>query len=382
MPAAELRRAVRSPGGVLVALVLLVTIVGPWLTPYDPVGQADPASSKYRPPGTSLATVERTDGRVLLADRVERTAEGITVERLGRSETLAAEEVTNLSDGGVADRRWFLLGTDGFGRDLLTRILHGARTSLKVAILAVAIALTVGILIGALAGAGPRWLDTILMRGVDALLAFPRLFLILTLTVLFRPSDTLVILVLGFTYWMTVSRLVRAEVLSLKERDFVLAARGLGLHPARILFRHLIPNALNPVVVNATLAMGDVILAESALSFLGLGIQAPTPSWGNMVADGRGVLVTAWWVSLFPGIAIVLTVLAFNLLGDRLRDALDPRSRPRPRPGGGGMLRRLFAFGPPLASSERDDEPPRRPEDAPERHPSRPQDPEPLARGR
>jgi peptide/nickel transport system permease protein len=153
---------------------------------------------------------------------------------------------------------------------------------------------------------------------------------------------------------MSVSRLVRAEILSLKEREFVLAARGLGLHPARILFRHLIPNALNPVMVTAALSTGDVILAESALSFLGVGIQAPTPSWGNIVADGRVVLVTAWWVSLFPGIAIVVSVLAFNLLGDRLRDALDPRMRGRTA----GLLGRMVG-GPGAGTGSETDGSPR-----------------------
>lgn len=344
-PPGALATALRSPGGLLVALMALVAVVGPMLSPYSAERQEDPAASRYRPPGTTLAAVELTDGRTLLADRVERTPEAIVIERLGRSETIAAGRVANLTEEGVADRRVFLLGTDGFGRDLLTRILYGARSSLAVGVLAVAIALTLGILVGAVAGAGPRWLDAVLMRGVDALLAFPWLFLVLTLTALFRASTTLVIVVLGATSWMSVSRLVRGEILSLKEREFVLAARGLGLHPARILFRHLIPNALNPVIVHAALSIGDVILAESAMSFLGVGIQAPTPSWGNIVSDGRAVLVTAWWVSLFPGLAIVVTVLGFNLLGDRLRDALDPRMRGR---RGGALGRLLGGPGEPL----------------------------------
>lgn len=320
-------RAVRSTGGAVAALVVLVAVAGPLLTPHSPTRHVDPASAKYRPPGTVLAEVTLETGATLLADRVRRTAEGLEVERMGRREVIPLGEVANLAPDGVADRRVFLLGTDGYGRDLLARILHGARLSLAVAFLAVGIAVTVGLLVGAVAGAGPRAVDAVLMRGVDALLAFPWLFLVLALTALYRPSTALVVLVLGGTSWMRVSRLVRAEIVSLKEREFILAARGLGLHPARILFRHLIPNALNPVIVNATLALGDVILTESALSYLGVGIQPPTPSLGNIVADGRDVLVTAWWVSLFPGLVIVVAVLAFNLLGDHLRDVLDPRTR-------------------------------------------------------
>ena len=239
---------------------------------------------------------------------------------------LAADEVANLTADGVADHRRFLLGTDGYGRDILSRMIYGARISLLVGSLSVALALTLGLAIGAAAATGPRWLDSVLMRGVDAFLAFPRLFLVLTLTVLLPPSTALVVVVLGMTSWMGLCRLVRAEILGLRERQFILAARSLGLHPLRILWRHLLPNALTPVLVQASLLIGDVILVESSLSFLGLGIQPPTASWGNMVADGRDVLVTAWWVSTFPGLAIVLAVLAFNLLGDRVRDLLDPRT--------------------------------------------------------
>lgn len=320
-------RALRSAGGFLVAALGVVALAAPLLAPYSPTRQLDPAAGRYRPPGTVLALVELDGERTLLADRVRRTAEGLEVERLGRRELYPASRVTNLTPEGLAPRRLFLLGTDSFGRDLLSRMLYGARISLGIGVLSVALALGVGVLVGSLAGAGPRLLDAVLMRGVDALLAFPWLFLVLALTAIFRPSTTLVVLVLAATSWMPISRLVRAEILSLERREFIVAARGLGLHPARILFRHLLPNALNPVLVQATLAVGNVILAESALSFLGFGVQPPTPSWGNIVADGRDVLLTAWWISTFPGLAIVLAVLAFNLFGDRLRDVLDPRTR-------------------------------------------------------
>lgn len=327
-------RRLRTAGGVLAALAALVAVAAPWLAPYSPTRQVDPAGGRYRPPGTDLALVELTGERSLLVERVERTPEGLVVEHRGETEEIPAARVLNLTEDGVADRRVFLLGSDGYGRDILSRIIYGARISLLVAVLSVGLALTVGLAVGSAAATGPRWLDSLLMRGVDALLAFPWLFLVLTLTALFRPSTVLVILVLGGTSWMGISRLVRAEILGLQRRQFILAARGLGLHPLRILWRHLLPNALTPVLVQATLAVGDLILAESALSFLGLGVQPPTASWGNMVADGRDVLLTAWWVSTFPGLAIVGAVVAFNLLGDRLRDVLDPRTR-----GSGRSLR-------------------------------------------
>lgn len=319
-------RLLRTGGGVLVLLITGVALVAPLVAPHSPTEQVDPAAARYRPPGTVLEVVELEGVRTLLADRVERTPDGLVVERLGREEVIPLDRVENLSGDGVTDRRRFLLGTDGYGRDILSRMIHGARISLTVAVLAVGLAFTVGVAVGAAAGAGPRWLDALLMRGVDALLAFPWLFLVLALTALFRPSTALVILVLGGTSWMGISRLVRAEILGLRERQFILAARSLGLHPLRILWRHLLPNALTPVLVQTTLAVGDVILAESALSFLGLGVQPPTASWGNMVAHGRDVLVTAWWVSTSPGLAIITAVVAFNLLGDRLRDVLDPKS--------------------------------------------------------
>ncbi|MFP3938901.1 MAG: ABC transporter permease [Thermoanaerobaculia bacterium] len=315
-----------SPGGLLVAMLAAVALAAPLLAPHSPVRQIDPAAARHRPPGTSMAVVELADGRTLLAERVRRTAEGLEVVRLSERTTYPEQAVANLTPEGVDGRRRFLLGTDGYGRDVLSRMLYGARVSLAVAGLAVGLALTVGLLVGSAAATGPRFLDAVLMRSVDGLLAFPWLFLVLMLTALFRPSLGLIVVIIGATSWMGISRLVRAEMLSLKRREFILAARGLGLHPARVLVRHLLPNALNPVVVQATLGVGDVILAESALSFLGVGVQPPTPSWGNMVAHGQSVLVTAWWVATFPGLAIVVAVLAFNLLGDRLRDALDPRT--------------------------------------------------------
>ncbi len=320
------RRPLRLAGAAAVVLVALA-LAAPLLAPYDPAEQLDAAAGRLRPPGTALAAVHLADGRWRLAERVARTREGLRVERLGRVETVPAGQVVNLTPDGVADRRVFLLGSDRFGRDVLSRLLHGARVSLAVGLLAVALATTLGIAIGAAAATGGRWLDALLMRTVDALLAFPWLFLLLALSALYRPGTLLLVLLLGGTGWMDVSRLVRAEIVGLARREFVLAARGVGQRPAAILWRHLLPAALPPVLVRGALLAGQVILVESALSFLGLGIQPPQASWGNMVSEGSDVLTRAWWLTAFPGVAIALTVISLNGLGDRLRDALDPRLR-------------------------------------------------------
>lgn len=219
----------------------------------------------------------------------------------------------------------FLLGTDDLGRDVLTRILYGARISLLVGFVAVGIATFIGVLLGALAGFYGRWIDSLIMRFVDIMLCFPSFFLILAVIAFLEPSIWNIMIIIGLTSWMGVARLVRAEFLSLRERDFVLAAQSIGAKDSRIIFRHILPNALSPVLVSATLGIAGAILTESALSFLGIGVQPPTPSWGNMLIAGKQTLGTAWWLSVFPGVAILLTVLGYNLLGEGIRDAMDPR---------------------------------------------------------
>jgi peptide/nickel transport system permease protein len=217
-------------------------------------------------------------------------------------------------------------GTDELSRDVFSRVVSGGRVSLTVALLAVGLSITLGAGIGLLAGYFGGWVDAALMRLVDGALAVPRLFLLLLLlAVTERVPLALLVLLIGTTGWFTTSRLVRGEILRLREESYVRAAESLGASRRRIMFRHLLPNTLGPLLVAATLAVGDVILLEAGLSFLGLGIQPPAPSWGGMILDARQVLVTAPWVGIFPGLAITITVLSANLFGDALRDAVDPR---------------------------------------------------------
>lgn len=218
------------------------------------------------------------------------------------------------------------MGTDGLGRDVLARMLHGGRISLLVGLVAVGIATAIGIVLGAISGYYRGWVDTFIMRLVDVMLSIPSFFLILAVIAFLTPSIWNIMIVIGLTSWMGVTRLVRAEFLSLHGREFVLASRTLGAKDARLIFRHLLPNSLTPIIVSSVLGVASAVLMESGLSFLGLGVQAPQASWGNILTDGKEYIQFAWWLSLFPGMAILLTVLGYNLLGEGLRDALDPRS--------------------------------------------------------
>ena len=218
------------------------------------------------------------------------------------------------------------MGTDGLGRDVLTRMLFGGRISLLVGLVAVGISTVIGIVLGAIAGYYRGWVDTVIMRLVDVMLSIPSFFLILAVIAFLTPSIINVMIVIGLTSWMGVTRLVRAEFLSLSGREFVQAARTLGAKDARLIFTHLLPNSLTPIIVSSVLGVAGAVLMESGLSFLGLGVQAPQASWGNILTDGKDYIQFAWWLSLFPGLAILITVLGYNLLGEGLRDALDPRS--------------------------------------------------------
>lgn len=258
-------------GGAILALVTLTALLAPWLAPGDP-GALGPAVDRLLPPSAAHP-----------------------------------------------------LGTDMLGRDALARLVHGSRVSLLAGWISALVAIVLGTAVGLTAGSGPRWLDRLLMVVTDAFLSFPRIFLILLLVSLTRPSLTLTMLVIGLTGWMGVARLVRAETLSLREREFVAAARGLGLSPWRVGVGHVLPSLWPTVIVAATLRVGSAILTESFLSYLGLGAQEPTVSWGAMIQSGRPVLLEAWWLTAFPGAALALTVVGCNLLGDGLRWRLDPR---------------------------------------------------------
>jgi peptide/nickel transport system permease protein len=219
------------------------------------------------------------------------------------------------------------LGTDHLGRDILSRILYGGRISLGVGLSAVTLAACLGVSLGLLAGFHGGRTDALIMRVVDVFLAIPYILLAMGVVFALGPSLLNVILVMAVTRWVQFARIVRADVLSLREREFVAGARARGNRSLRLLLRHVLPNALTPIIVVATLELAFMIIYESALSFLGLGVQPPTPTWGWMLSDGRNYVATAWWLATFPGLAIMLTVLAVNLLGDWLRDTLDPRLR-------------------------------------------------------
>ena len=257
-------------GGGLVLALLIVSILAPWLSPYDP-GQIDL-------------------NNVLAAPSMEH-----------------------------------LFGTDQLGRDVLSRMIWGARISLKVGFVATGLAILVGTFLGALSGYYGGWIDSVIMRFVDIMLCFPTFFLILAVIALLEPSIWNIMIIIGLTGWMGVTRLVRADFISLRERDFVQAARAIGAGDARIIFLHILPNAMASILVAATLGMAGAILTESALSFLGIGVQPPTPSWGNILTAGKDNIDIAWWLSLYPGLAILTTVVGYNLLGEGIRDLLDPR---------------------------------------------------------
>ncbi|WP_077617304.1 oligopeptide ABC transporter permease [Bacillus sinesaloumensis] len=221
----------------------------------------------------------------------------------------------------------YLLGTDRYGRDILTRLLYGGRVSLTVALASVLGAIIIGTTVGAVAGYFGGLIDAVLMRLVDVIISIPSFFLLITVVTIFKPSVTNLVLVFALTTWTGTARLVRGEFLSLRSREFVLASKSIGTRAYKIIFSHILPNAMGPIIVAATLLVGQVILTEAALSYLGLGVNPPTPTWGNMLQDAQSltIMIQAPWYPIFPGVLILVTVLCFNFVGDGLRDALDPK---------------------------------------------------------
>jgi len=359
---AFMRNSIALYASAIIFILYSAAFLAPFLAPFSPYDQQDFLVTAYQPPfarldalilkqpkaqllpmqqgsGTTpqLANTLISDLQILKTRNEPHAIRFVNEYRLEgkavmyrqgmRTKTMSIAELAGNGKEKIAVTRTFILGTDQYGRDILSRVIYGSKISLSIGFLVVLISVTLGTAIGVTSGYFGGWADAVMMRVVDVLIAFPALFLILIIIATFGNSIYLIVITLSFTGWMGVARIVRSQVLSLKEQEFILAAQSLGLSNMRVIFRHLAPNTLTPVIIAATLRIGSIILTEAGLSFLGLGVQPPTPSWGNIINEGRDSLLNYWWISTFPGIAILTTVVCFNLIGDGVRDALDPRMR-------------------------------------------------------
>lgn len=352
----------------IISLLYGIALLAPYVAPYHPNAQEDIAITQFKPPlSTSLVLTLRNprypslayfhdstetrfgvemeneflhrsselldpeSTRLFFVDSVHAAGNWIVAFQRSKATTFAKVDLIQSTDEEWKTTRVHVFGTDRFGRDAFSRMVYGARVSLGLGLIAVLLAVVIGTTLGTVSGYLEGKFDFLLMRFVDMMLAFPTIFIILLIVALFEsipiPRIMLVVLVIGMTSWMTIARLVRGQVLSVKNADYVIAAQSLGFSTRRIIVRHILPNVLTQIIVYATLRLGGIILVEAALSFLNLGVQPPTPSWGNMIFEGKDFLSSAWWMATMPGLAIVGTVVSFNLFGDGLRDALDPRMR-------------------------------------------------------
>jgi len=307
------RRPLRTASWLILAVLVLAAITAGWWAPIEPSDFLDPSATHFLPPGSKRIAVETVEGLFYVAESIERDGGAWSLARRGERFTLPLDEVQRMEPLAF---RW---GTDRLGRDVLSRTLHGGRISPLIALLAILLATPIAVAVGTAAGSLGGWTDEVLMRFCDGLLGFPRLILLLAIAAFSTPTFWTLVVTLALTSWMSTARLVRAEVRSLGQREFVLAATASGAPAWRVAARHVLPHLKPTLWVDTTLRFGELILLEASLSYLGLGVPSPTPSWGSMISEGQVDFVRAPWIAFFPGLALVATVLALTLLSDSYR---------------------------------------------------------------